>query len=193
MFLIHKWCLFTAPTAVCTQLCKKTIFIPYGLSLSAFSKWTSHEFHRLRSLWFQEMNSSFYNESDYSWTQAPAQPPEQDDYTYDYDIEEAVRTFFWPELLPTLLVYGLTFLLGLIGNALIIFTISVYRRMKSTTNLFLASLASADLLLILCCIPVKVRLACFLTVCTGVGQGNRAKIRQPEKARSGEEQSVKCC
>lgn len=71
-------------------------------------------------------------------------------------MEESMSSFDWSELLPTLIVYSLTFLLGLTGNTLIIFTITVYRRMKSTTNLFLASLASADLLLILCCIPVKV-------------------------------------
>ena len=80
-----------------------------------------------------------------------------DDYDYkDYDLAESWNTFFWAELCPTLAVYSLTMLLGIAGNSLIIFTIFRYRRMKSTTNVFLASLASADLLLILVCIPVKV-------------------------------------
>lgn len=62
------------------------------------------------------------------------------------------------------LIYGLQLsnnvfcfqVLGLVGNVLIVFTTARYRKMKSTTNVFLASLASADLLLILFCIPVKV-------------------------------------
>lgn len=74
---------------------------------------------------------------------------------YDYDMEASHNIFFWEELLPTLIVYCLTFVLGLVGNVLIVFTISRYRKMKSTTNVFLASLASADLLLIVFCIPVK--------------------------------------
>ncbi|KAJ9583276.1 hypothetical protein L9F63_022381, partial [Diploptera punctata] len=61
----------------------------------------------------------------------------------------------WAELVPTLIVYGATMVVGIAGNSLIIFTICRYRRMKSTTNVFLASLASADLLLIIICIPVK--------------------------------------
>lgn len=65
--------------------------------------------------------------------------------------------YYWDELLPALGVYSLTMLLGVVGNILIIFTTCRYRRMKSTTNVFLASLAAADLLLILICIPVKVR------------------------------------
>ena len=77
-----------------------------------------------------------------------------DDYSYDY--EEALGTFFWEQLLPPLFVYSLTFAVRIIGNSLIIFTIAHYRRLKSTTNVFLASLASADLLVILICIPVKV-------------------------------------
>lgn len=75
---------------------------------------------------------------------------------YEYDFKYSHSTFYWEELLPTLLVYGVTLILGLIGNSLIVFTIYRYRRMQSATNMLLASLASADLLLIILCIPVKV-------------------------------------
>lgn len=78
------------------------------------------------------------------------------DDDYDYDWEESSNIFFWDELVLTLVVYGLTLVLGVLGNSLIVFTILRYRRMKSATNVFLASLASADLLLIIVCIPVKV-------------------------------------
>ncbi|KAF4524433.1 hypothetical protein B566_EDAN013451 [Ephemera danica] len=77
-----------------------------------------------------------------------------DSMEYDYDYE-ANDVFFWNELIPILIVYGLTLVLGVVGNSLIVFTIVRYRRMKSATNVFLASLASADLLLIIICIPVK--------------------------------------
>lgn len=79
------------------------------------------------------------------------------DLDYDYDYKESWNTFAWEELCPAFVVYALTMVIGIIGNSLIVFTISRYRRMKSTTNVFLASLASADLLLILVCIPVKVQ------------------------------------
>ncbi|XP_034251332.1 gastrin/cholecystokinin type B receptor-like [Thrips palmi] len=66
-----------------------------------------------------------------------------------------MQAYDWWEIVPTLIVYLLTMVLGLVGNALIIFTTQRYRRMQSTTNVFLSSLASADLLLIVVCIPVK--------------------------------------
>lgn len=75
---------------------------------------------------------------------------------YDYDYEKALDTFFWSQLAPALAVYSVTYLVGVTGNGLIIFTICRFRRLKTTTNVFLASLASADLLLIFLCIPVKV-------------------------------------
>jgi hypothetical protein len=78
------------------------------------------------------------------------------DEDYDYDETQSHYIFNWSELIPTLVVYGATMVIGIAGNSLIIFTICRYRRMKSTTNVFLASLASADLLLIIICIPVKV-------------------------------------
>ncbi|XP_045119829.1 QRFP-like peptide receptor isoform X2 [Portunus trituberculatus] len=74
---------------------------------------------------------------------------------YDYDYETALDTFFWSQLAPPLAVYAATYVVGVAGNGLIIFTICRFRRLKTTTNVFLASLASADLLLILLCIPVK--------------------------------------
>lgn len=80
----------------------------------------------------------------------------ENDTDYEYDYDESHNIFNWSELIPTLVVYGATMVIGIAGNSLIIFTICRYRRMKSTTNVFLASLASADLLLIIICIPVKV-------------------------------------
>lgn len=93
------------------------------------------------------------------------------DYTYEIDDDcfynfsdpwnSEPRTwscFYWGELAPALVVYSLTLALGLAGNTLIVFTTCRYRRMKSPTNVFLASLACADLVLILICIPVKVSL-----------------------------------
>ncbi|XP_060537437.1 gastrin/cholecystokinin type B receptor-like [Cylas formicarius] len=79
-----------------------------------------------------------------------------DDYLTDYDDIDSHSIFDWAELIPTLFVYGFSFILGLTGNCLIIFTTFRYRRMQSVTNMFLSSLASSDLLLIIFCIPVKV-------------------------------------
>lgn len=59
------------------------------------------------------------------------------------------------ELVVTGIVYGLTFAVGLIGNILIIYSVVHFRRMKSLSNIFLASLATADLILIIFCVPVK--------------------------------------
>lgn len=59
------------------------------------------------------------------------------------------------ELLITASVYGLTFLVGIIGNSLIIYSVVQFRGMKSLSNVFLASLATADLILIIFCVPVK--------------------------------------
>nr|CAH7740455.1 unnamed protein product [Callosobruchus chinensis] len=83
-------------------------------------------------------------------------------YSYlgsDYDNNSTVdphSIFNWYELAPTLIVYGITFALGLTGNSLIIATTFKYRRMKNVTNVLLSSLAMSDLLLIVFCIPVKI-------------------------------------
>ena len=84
------------------------------------------------------------------------QPTEGDDYQYEYDVDESLVNYDWSELVPAVVVYSTILLLGICGNALIICTITRYRRLKTVTNTFLASLASADLLLVLICVPVNV-------------------------------------
>ncbi|KAG8226135.1 hypothetical protein J437_LFUL005796 [Ladona fulva] len=109
----------------------------------------------------------------------------KEEYDYDYDLDAALSTFNWAELVPALVVYSLTFVAGVTGNFLIIMATtscckgafggiesrygmaSASGRLQtpSPTNVFLASLASADLLLILICIPVKVSaslISCFM-------------------------------
>lgn len=62
----------------------------------------------------------------------------------------------WKDFIWIAIFYGLVFLLGVIGNSLVIYCIAKYKRMKSITNQLLMSLAMADLLLILVCVPIRV-------------------------------------
>ena len=82
-------------------------------------------------------------------------------YYYHYDYDESISNIPLGELIPVAIVYGLTLILGVIGNALVIFSICRYRRMQTVTNIFLTSLASADLLLVLLCVPIKVSPSCI--------------------------------
>lgn len=77
-----------------------------------------------------------------------------EDYYYDYDT--SVSNMPFAELVPVALVYGLTFVVGAVGNSLVIASIGRFRRLQSVTNIFLLSLASADLLLVCACVPIKV-------------------------------------
>ncbi|XP_037287880.2 QRFP-like peptide receptor [Rhipicephalus microplus] len=80
---------------------------------------------------------------------------DDEDVPEDYDYEESAWRFDLADLVPTAAVYGATLLLGLVGNLLIVYTVARFPRMRSISNLFLASLASADLLIVLLCVPVK--------------------------------------
>ena len=85
-------------------------------------------------------------------------------YEYSYDYNASVNNLPLDEFIPVALIYGLVYVFGLFGNVLVIFTILKYRHMRNTTNVFLLSLSSADLLVVLICVPVKVSekiLLCF--------------------------------
>ncbi|XP_071744618.1 G-protein coupled receptor 54-like [Lepeophtheirus salmonis] len=74
---------------------------------------------------------------------------------HTWDPSKTWEVYYWGELIPPLIIYSLTLLLGVIGNLLIIVSITGYRSMKSPTNIFLASLAFADLILCVVCLPIK--------------------------------------
>lgn len=78
------------------------------------------------------------------------------EYEYIYDYNDSVTMVPLEELIPVAMVYGLTLVIGAVGNLLVITSIGRFRRMQSVTNVFLVSLASADLLLICACVPIKV-------------------------------------
>lgn len=88
-------------------------------------------------------------------TDSSPQEAYNDSYYY-YDYDASVNDLPLHELIPVALIYGLVYIFGLFGNVLVIFTILKYRHMRNTTNVFLLSLSSADLLVILICVPVKV-------------------------------------
>ena len=75
----------------------------------------------------------------------------------DYDVEDTI-SIDWTDLGPSLVVYAVTFVMGILGNVLIL--VAVIRNTQflksSPVNVFLGSLASADLLLISICLPLKV-------------------------------------
>ena len=73
----------------------------------------------------------------------------------DYEMDDPLE---FSDIAHLVLMYGTTFLLGVVGHILVIFTVAQQRpkNKHTVTNIFLTSLASADLLLILICVPLKV-------------------------------------
>lgn len=57
--------------------------------------------------------------------------------------------------LPIIVTHAITFLVGVIGNSVVIATWSVKGKLKSPTAMFLVSLAVADLLLLIVYVPLE--------------------------------------
>lgn len=57
--------------------------------------------------------------------------------------------------LPTVIVYSVTFLTGIIGNSLVIFAMTGDKLSRSATSSFLVSLAWADIIFLAVCVPYE--------------------------------------
>ena len=60
-----------------------------------------------------------------------------------------------PAFIPTTLVYGITFSLGVVGNSLVVFALLGDRKARNVTSSFLVSLAVADLVFLIICVPYE--------------------------------------
>ena len=84
-----------------------------------------------------------------------------DNYFIDYD-DSNFDYEWYLKFIPSFIIYSIVFIIGSIGNILVIFSFCYLKKLQTITNLFLLSLATADLLIILICVPVKVKLLILL-------------------------------
>ncbi|XP_005099323.1 galanin receptor type 1-like [Aplysia californica] len=77
-------------------------------------------------------------------------------YFYPGDVEKFLQPWTTePHFIPTITVYGVAFTLGIVGNCLVIFAMLGDRKSRSVTASFMVSLAVADLLFLLVCVPYE--------------------------------------
>lgn len=61
-----------------------------------------------------------------------------------------------PDFIPTIIIYGLAFLVGIFGNTLVILAIVGDIKQRTNTTVFLLSLATSDVLFLLVCVPYEI-------------------------------------
>uniref|UniRef100_A0A915INK3 G-protein coupled receptors family 1 profile domain-containing protein n=1 Tax=Romanomermis culicivorax TaxID=13658 RepID=A0A915INK3_ROMCU len=72
----------------------------------------------------------------------------------DYPTEEPL-TKILDDVLLIGFFYAIVFAVGVLGNVTVIYAVSHYSRLRTVTNVFLASLSISDLFLLLFCIPIQ--------------------------------------
>ena len=85
-------------------------------------------------------------------------PLDTDDFDYTMWVEDLGQFKPWTEdvaFLPTSITYGLAFVVGVIGNSLVVFALLGDKKARNATSAFLVSLAVADLLFLLVCVPYE--------------------------------------
>ena len=60
------------------------------------------------------------------------------------------------KFIPSILLYSVIFIVGFVGNIVVILSICYLKKLHTITNMFIVSLSLADLLLIIICVPIKV-------------------------------------
>ncbi|XP_013396229.1 QRFP-like peptide receptor isoform X2 [Lingula anatina] len=86
-----------------------------------------------------------------------AEKLESDGWVYYPNIESLMKPWLTDaNFVPTVTVYAVTFVLGLIGNSMVVFAMLGDQKNSSVATTFLASLAIADLLFLLVCVPYRI-------------------------------------
>ncbi|CAF0929094.1 unnamed protein product [Adineta steineri] len=76
-----------------------------------------------------------------------------DDMVLDLILKYVVPTYYeW----MCIVLYLIVFIVGTVGNLLVIIVIQRNRSMRTVTNMFIMNLAAADLLVLLFCLPATV-------------------------------------
>ena len=79
-----------------------------------------------------------------------------DDHYYPGDIEELRNAWvFAPQFIPTMVISAFAFLIGVVGNILVILTVMRDKKKRSVTTSFMVSLACADILFLCVCVPYQ--------------------------------------
>ena len=90
----------------------------------------------------------------------PLSPLDPAYFDYVYYVEDLTQVSEpWSEdtaFLPTSIVYGIAFVAGLSGNILVMFTLLADKQWRSVISFFLFSLALADVVFLLVCLPYEI-------------------------------------
>ncbi|XP_037071289.1 cholecystokinin receptor type A-like [Pollicipes pollicipes] len=79
----------------------------------------------------------------------------QDIWPMDNPEEMLIPWIINQYFIPVVITHSVTFLIGVVGNLLVVFVMAGDRKSRTATNLFLVSLSLADLLLLIVCAPLE--------------------------------------
>lgn len=76
----------------------------------------------------------------------------------DEEYIDMIRDYIWPDNFEWCIIamYVVVFIVGVIGNGLVIYVVWSDRRMRTVTNLFIVNLSVADFLVVVVCLPPTV-------------------------------------
>jgi allatostatin receptor len=94
------------------------------------------------SSYMSESSSSSSNFSDENYTVAETQANSEFSAAFELRMAYLIG-----------ITFGITIIVGIIGNSLVFLTIMFQKQMRSTTNILILNLAIAELLFILICVP----------------------------------------
>ena len=72
---------------------------------------------------------------------------------YAAEFEKQLLTYRTPFTIVLIIIYTFAFVVGLIGNSMVIMVMVKHRHLRTVTNMFLVNLSVGDLLVVIVCMP----------------------------------------